>query len=454
MGRDLAIAVALAAATLVIYGQTLGFEFISLPAPADAAPGAPPPCNFDDDKYVTRNPGVQAGLTADGVRAAFVDAAPFNWSPLVVLSLQLDATLFGVGPAGFHAVNAALHALGAVLVFALLRALTGAPWPSAFAAALFALHPLRVESVAWVTGRKDVLSAVFGLLALIAYTRYAQRGSRRAYAAALAGTIAALLSKATWATLPALFLLLDYWPLRRVASGVRLLVEKIPFIVAAALVLVVTAAYQIGNRVGLDQLGWGDRIVHALAACAWYVAKTLWPVGLAPHYPHPYLATSGGVPWTPVQLAIAALTLAGISALVLRTARRGYPLVGWLWFLGALVPVLGLAQYGTQGTADRYTHLPHIGLFAALAFAFWEMLAPRLGSPHVRSAAVAVAAAVLIALGTVSYVQTRVWRDAASLFAHSLAVTRHNAVMRQGIARCYLGAGRADEARRVLEESR
>jgi hypothetical protein len=471
MRRDLAIAVALVAATLAIYAQTLGFEFISLPAPADAAADAPPPCNFDDDKYVTRNPWVQAGLTGEGVRAAFVDAAPFNWSPLVVLSLMLDATLFGVGPAGFHAVNTALHALGAVLVFALLRALTGAVWPSAFAAALFALHPLRVESVAWVTGRKDVLSAVFGLLALIAYTHYARSGSRRAWAAALAGTIAALLAKATWVTLPALFLLLDYWPLRRFGSAspqlaghalpaaprarpARLLAEKVPFFAAAAAVLLVTAAYQVGNRVGVDQLGWGDRIVHAVAACAWYLAKTLWPVGLAPHYPHPYLATSGGVPWTSAQFALAALMLAGISALVLRTARRGYPLVGWLWFLGALVPVLGLAQYGTQGTADRYTHLPHIGLFAALAFAGFEMLAPRLGSPRVRSAAVAAGAAVLIALGTVSYVQTRVWRDAASLFAHSLAVIPHNSVMRQGIARCYLGAGRSDEAQRVLEESR
>jgi hypothetical protein len=454
MGRDLAIAAALVVATLAIYAQTLGFDFITLPVATDAPPDAPAPCSFDDDKYVTRNPSVRAGISSDGVRAAFTDAVAFNWSPLVVLSLMLDATLFGVDPAAFHGVNTALHSLDAVLVYALLRTLTGAAWPSAIAAALFALHPLRVESVAWVTGRKDVLSAAFGLLALIAYTRFAQRGSRRAYGVALACTIAALLSKATWVTLPGLFLLLDYWPLRRLASDARVLAEKIPFFVAAAAVLVVTAAFQQDHGVGLDRIGIGDRLAHALAACAWYIAKTLWPAGLAPHYPHPYLATSGGMPWTSAQLALAALTLVSLSAVAIRFARRGYPLVGWLWFLGALVPVLGFAQYGTAGMADRYTHLPHIGLFLALTFGGWEMLAPRLGNLRMRALAIAGVGALLVALGAASFAQTRVWRNAQTLFAHSLSVIPDNAVMRQGIARCYLGAWRSDEARRLLEGSR
>ena len=461
MGRDLAIAAALVVATLAIYAQTLGFDFITLrPAADDSAaargPGAaaPTPCNFDDDKYVTRNPWVSAGLTADGVRAAFGEAAPFNWSPLVVLSLMLDATLFGVDPGPFHAVNALLHALDAVLVYALWRSLTGAVWPSALAAALFALHPLRVESVAWVAGRKDVLSAAFGLLALCAYTRFARRGSLRAYTAALACTVGALFAKATWVTLPGLFLLLDYWPLRRFGRGLaRLFAEKIPFIAVAAAVLVITTAYQQGNRITLEQVPLGDRIVHALAAPAWYLGKTLWPARLAPHYPHPYLATSGGRPWTGAQLALAALSLAALTALAVRFARRGYPLVGWLWFLGTLVPVLGLAQYGTQGMADRYTHLPHIGLFAALAWGGWDLLAPRLRSPLRRLSTVAAVAAVLLALGAASYAQTRAWRDAETLFAHSLRVMPDNAVMRQGIARCYLGVGRVDDAQRVLEEA-
>ncbi|TMA33978.1 MAG: tetratricopeptide repeat protein [Deltaproteobacteria bacterium] len=455
MRRDLAIAAALVVATLAVYAQTLRFDFITLRPTASDSGAALAHCSFDDDKYVTRNPWVQAGIGADGVRAAFGEAAPFNWSPLVVLSLMLDATLFGVDPAAFHAVNAVLHALDAVLVYVLLRLLTGAIWPSAIAAALFALHPLRVESVAWVSGRKDVLSAAFGFSALIAYVRFAARGSRRAYAGALVLTVAALLSKATWVSLPGLFLLLDYWPLRRTSRGLgRLLAEKIPFFAAAAALTLVTAAYQEGNRITLEQIPFADRLVHAFAACAWYLAKTLWPVGLAPHYPHPYLATSGGAPWTGAQLALAALALAALTALAVRFARRGYPLVGWLWFVGTLLPVLGFAQYGTQGMADRYTHLPHVGLFAAAVFGGWELLVPRLGSPLARGSAVAAVAAALLALGSASFVQTRVWRDAETLFAHSLRVTPHNAVMRQGIARCYLGVGRVDDAQRMLEEVR
>jgi hypothetical protein len=455
MRRDLAIAAALVAATLAVYAQTLRFDFITLRPVAGESGAGLAPCNFDDDKYVTRNPWVAAGLRAGGVRAAFSDAAPFNWSPLVVLSLMLDATLFGVDPAAFHAVNVLLHALGAVLVYALWRSLTGAVWQSAIIAALFALHPLRVESVAWVTGRKDVLSAVFGLCALIAWSRFAQRGSRRAYAATFVCTVAALLSKATWASLPVLFLLLDDWPLRRLERGLgRLVAEKVPFFAVAAAVLPVTAAFQAGNRVTLEQIPFGDRLVHAFAACAWYLGKTVWPVRLAPHYPHPYLATAGGVPWTGAQLALAALVLASLSALAVRFARRGYPPVGWLWFLVTLVPVLGFAQYGTQGMADRYTHLPHVGLFTAAVFGGWELLVPRLRSPLARGSAAAAVGAVLLALGVASFVQTRVWRDADTLFAHSLRVTSHNAVMRQGIARCYRGVGRADDAQRMLEEQR
>src|SRR5262245_15797591 len=239
MKRDLAIAAALAIATAAIYAQTLGFDFV----------------DFDDNLYVTRNHWVKAGLGADGVRAAFTERrSATNWLPLSTLSYMLDATLYGVNPAGFHATNAALEAIDAVLVFVLLRALTAAVWPSAIAAALFALHPMRVESVAWVSSRKDVLSAVFGLLALYAYARYAVRGSRRAYAASLLSAILALLAKSTWLTLPALMLLLDFWPLRRFGpsapqpdaypapAGRRttaawLLAEKLPFAAVAAAML-------------------------------------------------------------------------------------------------------------------------------------------------------------------------------------------------------------------------
>ncbi len=458
MRRDLAVAAALVIATLAVYGQTLGFDFISLPPRSDDA------CLFDDDKYVTRNDWVKAGIGLDGARAAFGDAAPFNWSPLVVLSLMADATLFGVDPGAFHATNAALHAIDSVLVYVLLRVLTGALWPSAIAAALFALHPMRVESVAWIASRKDVLSAAFGLLALIGYARFAVRGSLRAYAASLLCAVAALLSKATWVALPVLFLLLDYWPLRRFGNAapgpalsappgpraglVRLFAEKVPFFAAALAVLLVTASFQEGNRISFEQIPLADRLVHAITAPAWYVAKTVWPAQLSSHYPHPYLASDGGEPWTGAQILLGALLLAALTALAVRYRRRGYPLVGWLWFLVALVPVLGLAQYGTQGMADRYTHLAHIGLFVAMVFGGWELLAARLRSPLAQGVAVASVAAALFALGSAAFVQTRVWRNADVLFAHSLQISPHNAMMEQGIAYCYLGAGRFDDALR------
>jgi tetratricopeptide (TPR) repeat protein len=450
MKRDLEIAAALVIATLVVYAQTLGFDFV----------------DFDDNMYVTHNAWVKAGLGFEGVRAAFFErAAPINWSPLVVLSYMLDVTLFGITPAAFHATNVVLHAIDAVLVYVLLRSLTAAVWPSAIVAALFALHPLRVESVAWVASRKDVLSAAFGLLALIAYARFAQRGSRRAYAASLACTVAALLSKITWVSLPALFLLLDFWPLRRIgpsvpeatpfsapgaarASVARLLAEKLPFFAVAIAMLLVATSYQSSNRVSLGDIPLGDRVVHGFVACAWYVAKTLWPVRLSVHYPHPYFATVGGVPWTHAQIALAALLLAALTALVVRFARRGYPLVGWLWFLGTLVPVLGFVQYGTQGMADRYTHLPQIGLFVAAVFSGWEMVVPRLRSAWDRRIAAAAIVALLFALGAVAFVQTRVWRDSESLFTHALAVMPRDAMIQEAAANFFLHEGRFDDALR------
>jgi hypothetical protein len=351
-----------------------------------------------------------------------------------------------------------------VLLYLLLRSLTAAAWPSAIVAALFALHPLRVESVAWVSCRKDVLSTAFGLLALIAYVRYARCGSLRAYSASFACTVAALLSKATWVSLPALFLLLDFWPLRRFGpsapeapifpvpaapqAGVpRLIAEKLPFCAVAAAMLFVTSVNQADNRISLEQLPLGDRLVHALVACAWYVGKTLWPAQLSPHYPHPYLV-GGGVPWTGTQIAIAVLLLATLTALAVRFTRRGYPLVGWLWFLGTLVPVLGLAQYGNQGMADRYTHIPHIGLFVAAVFGGWEVLAPRLRSPMQRRLAVAFSVVGLLALGSAAFAQTRVWRDTESLFTHALHVMPRNATIQEGVAYSHLLAGRFDDALR------
>src|SRR5262245_25556874 len=446
MKRDLAIAAALVAATWAVYAQTLGFPFLE----------------WDDSTYVTRNALVNAGIGLDSLRQAFLNRTEaLNWLPVTAISYMIDTTLFGIDPVVFHATNVALHAIDAVLVYALLRSLTSAVWPSAIAAALFALHPLRVESVAWVSCRKDVLSAAFGLLALIAHVRYARRGSLRAYAATFACTVAALLAKATWASLPALFLLLDFWPLRRFgpsapeggafpapaaprASAWRLIAEKLPFAAVAAGAVFVTSVFQVPNH---RDLPLDDRLVHALVSYAWYVWKTLWPAHLSPHYPHPYL-TGGGVPWTGAQIALAALLIAGLTALALRFVRRGYPLVGWLWFLGTLVPVVGFTQYGTQGMADRYTHLPHVGLFLAAAFGGWELVVPRLRSVAARRIAAAAVAAVLIAMGSASFAQARAWRDMGSLFTYALRVMPRDAVIQLANANLALEAGRFDDALR------
>jgi protein O-mannosyl-transferase len=450
MKRDLAIAAALVIATLAVYAQTLGFDFV----------------DFDDNLYVTHNPWVKAGLGVGSVRAAFTEPRmATNWLPLSTLSYMLDATLFGLNPVAFHAVNVMLQAIGVVLVFALLRTLTAAVWPSAIVAALFALHPMRVESVAWVSCRKDVLSALFGLFALLAYARYAVHGSRRAYVTSLLCTILALFAKTTWVALPALFLLLDFWPLRRFGpsasqpdafpapAGRRtrsalLFAEKLPFFAIAAAGLWWAIVVQSGLRVPTEDIPLGDRAVHAAVAPAWYVAKTLWPTRLSVHYPHPYFATVGGLPWTPVQIGLSVLLLVSISSLALRFARRGYPLVGWLWFLGTLVPVLGFGQYATQGMADRYTHLPHIGLFVAAVFGGWELIVPRLRNPAQRRIAAALGAAALIALGSAAAVQARVWRDSESLFTHALEVRPRDAMIQEAIAALYLRTGRFDDALR------
>jgi hypothetical protein len=449
IARDLAIAAALVAAVLAIYGQTVGFAFLE----------------YDDDVFVTRNALVNAGISADSVHAAFVRrSAPLNWLPLMVMSYMAEATLFGVDPSAFHATNVALHALDAVLLYVLVRTLTGAVWPSAIAAALFAVHPMRVESVAWVTCRKDLLSAAFGLLALIAYARYARRGSLLAYAAAFVATVAALLSKATWVALPFLLVLLDFWPLRRFGSSareaggiplasarragaIRLLAEKLPFFAAAAAMTIVTSGFQAGIRVPLERLPVLERVVHALVAYAWYVGKTIWPTQLSPHYPHPYLV-GGGVPWTGAQIALAALVIGGLTALAMRFARRGYPIVGWLWFLGTLVPVIGFAQHGTAGMADRYTHLPHMGLFFAAVFGGWELFVPRLRSGAAQRIAIAAVVALLFAFGSAAFVQTRVWRDTESLFTHALRVMPRDAMIQQAVANNDIAAGRYDDALR------
>jgi tetratricopeptide (TPR) repeat protein len=385
---------------------------------------------YDDDMYVYRNPHLREGFTPRAVRWAFTahlthDALPHldYWQPVTVLSRLLDVELFGLDPRGHHATNVLLHGLNAALLFLVLASLTGAPWRSALVAGLFGLHPLRVESVVWVTERKDVLSGLFWLLAIGAYMRWV-RGPRPArYAALLAAFALGLMAKAMVVTLPFVLLLLDGWPLRRVGPGNwkplrALAVEKAPlFALAAASLLVTVIATSRGDYfVPLGPQPWTDRAGAAIVEYARTAWRFLWPFPMALPQPFPVR------PWPAATVAACAAVLAAATAVTGRAySRRPYLAVGWLWFLGTLAPVIGAVQAGAQPVADRFTYIPHIGLAIAASWA----LADALPRPRPRWVAFAVAA-VLAALATATVGQARHWRDSVTLFRHAAESTRDN----------------------------
>ena len=440
---------------------------------------------YDDNTYVTDNPTVQNGLTWAGMQWAITTGHGSNWHPLTWLSLMTDCTLshtidywfsltgyemFGPNTAWVHhAVNILFHAANAVLLLLLLFRLTGALWPAAFIAALFAWHPLHVESVAWISERKDVLSTCFALLTLLAYVRYAQKRSRvegretmaKASVPALDPRLSAfdyvlalfffalgLMAKPMLVTLPFVMLLLDYWPLRRIPDFkfklpilMRLTLEKWPFFLLVVISCVVTyLAQRHGEAVmTLQQYPLNMRCANALISYALYLAKMIWPLHLAVFYPLP-----DHLSWIRAMAAVAAAVLAVISWLAWRT-RRQWPclLVGWLWFLGTLVPVIGLVQVGSAAMADRYTYFPLIGIFIVIAFGIRD-LARRFRFPK---AAVALAAAlVLTACLVLTEKQVRYWHDSESLFAHSLAVTPDNPNARIDLGVAFEQQGRFPEA--------
>ena len=391
---------------VAIYGQTLGAGFIA----------------FDDPGYVYENAHVRAGLSLAGLRWAFATFQQSNWHPLTWLSLQLDATLFGLNAGGFHLTNLLLHAANTLLLFGWLRRTTQALWPSALVAFLFAAHPLHVESVAWVTERKDVLSTGFFCLTLLAYSRFVEGGPWRWrwYALAVALYALSLLAKPMLVTLPLLLLLLDGWPLARFTRATwreragALLVEKLPFGVLAAASCVVTClAQRTQAMVALETLPLRFRLALAALGVGTYLQKTVWPVGLGVFYPYWHQVAW----WQPLGWG---LLLAMLTALVFWRGRaQPFLVVGWLWFVGTLVPVIGLVQVGGQAVADRYTYVPHMGLFVALAWAGeaawrrWPRARKWLGG-----GAVAVAAACVgLSLRQASY-----WQDGVTLFEHTLAV--------------------------------
>jgi tetratricopeptide (TPR) repeat protein len=407
--RDWVAAAVLALVSVVTFSPAISCEFV----------------NLDDSTYVIQNKSVKVGLSPRGVAWAFTTFDSANWHPLTWLSLQLDATLWRKpdgepAPAGFHLTNVLLHAVNVGLLFLTLQALTGGYWRSAAVALLFAVHPLRVESVAWVAERKDVLSAFFGLLALWGYAWYVHDPSRRRYLAVAIPFMLSLLAKPMLVTLPCLLLVLDWWPLGRARAAqdwMRLAIEKLPLVVLSILSSVVTVQAQAegGAIRTLEYFTPAARAENAVVSYAVYLAKTAWPFGLSVFYPHPVYGYDGNVGPSPAQVAGSLVLLLAISvaAVVLRR-RAPYVLTGWLWYVGTLVPVIGLVQVGGQAYADRYTYLPQIGVLLAVCWGVADLARARLAM----SAAMVVAAA----LAVLSVGQLQVWQNSFLLWDHAYRI--------------------------------
>ena len=429
-GSVLLVCVVLAALTLAAYGPVWRLGFI----------------DFDDPVYVSENRDVLAGLSGAGLVWAFTTTECANWHPLTWLSLMLDATFGGSNPRVYHATNLLLHVTNVLLLFLVLLRMTGCRRRSAFVAALFAVHPQHVESVAWIAERKDVLSTLFWLLTLGAYARYAARPAMGRYAAVVAMLALGLMAKPMLVSLPLVLLLLDVWPLRRLGTVPwrRLLAEKIPLLVVAAASSIVTLIVQKPAMEALADVPFGERARNALSSCIVYLAKMFWPARLAVFYPFP----RGGISW--VEAAVAAIVLATLSvaALVLARRRPWIP-VGWFWYLLTLVPVLGLVQIGSQARADRYTYVPLIGLFVIVA---WSVPSSA-GRPRARALVTAGTAAVLLALSAGTWAQVDRWRSDLALFTHAAAATGPNAFAQFKIAEAEDAEGDDETAVAHLREA-
>jgi tetratricopeptide (TPR) repeat protein len=399
----------------------------------------------DDDVYVYENPHVLSGLTPSAIAWAFSTAYAANWYPVTWLSHMADVQLFGVNPAGHHATSLLFHLTNTLLLYRLLSRMTGARWKSAAVAALFALHPLRVESVAWVSERKDLLGAFFGFLSIAAYVRYVRESKKSAYAASLLLFALSLASKAMLVTLPFLLLLLDWWPLTRLSrpTARALIVEKLPYLALSAASSVVAYVVARGGR-AMMMLPLAVRLDNAVLSYLRYIGKLFYPVGLAILYPHPGIAHG----WL---TAGAALLLLSITAACLFFGRRyRYLAVGWLWYLGALVPVLGLVQVGRQAMADRYTYVPGIGL---LVIAVWGLADLTRRWPWRRAVLTCVSAATLVALSVLTFLQIRTWRDTTTLFEHALRVTESNPFIEVALGRWNEAIGHLEETLRIQPDS-
>jgi len=424
---DLIICLFLVLITLTCYWQIKNHDFI----------------NYDDDVYVTENHNVQNGLTFESLSWAFTTNHGSNWHPLTWVSHMLDIELFGEKAGRHHLVNVLFHTANSLLLFFIIRRMTGAVWQSAFIAALFALHPLHVESVAWVAERKDVLSTFFWMLTIWAYVRYVERPWAGRYLPVVGFFVLGLMSKPMLVTLPFVLLLLDYWPLGRFQFGQpgirRLVFEKVPLfsLSLASCVATYIAQHSGGAVISLTAYSLGVRIANALVVYTAYVGKMIWPSNMAVLYPF-----QPAIPlW---KIAVAFLLLLAISwAAVKNIKKRPFFAVGWLWYLGTLVPVIGLVQVGLQSMADRYTYVPLIGLFIIISWGASEITAQWRYRHEILGA---VSAGIILVLTSVTWFQIQYWDNSISLFERAIRVTQNNYVAHNNLGNSLEKLGRSDEA--------
>jgi tetratricopeptide (TPR) repeat protein len=422
------ICVGLTALTWLVFGQTLSHQFV----------------NYDDQTYVYENSEVKNGLTAHGIAWAFTHTVSHNWHPLTVISHMIDCQLFGLRPGGHHFANVAWHTVAVLLLFFALRDLTGTIWASAFVSALFAIHPLRAESVAWIAERKDILSGIFFFLTLSAYARYTRHRSFARYLIVATFFVLGLMCKSMLVTTPFVLLLLDYWPLRRVErlrDLFHFIREKIPLFGLAALTAVVTFIAQKGAIRSSDEMPFAIRISNAIVNFTRYLLEMVWPMRLAPFYPFP----RNGIPlW---QLAFSIVLLVSITVLLIalgaKRPQRGYLITGWLWYVAMLLPVIGIIQVGLQGHADRYTYLPQIGLYILITWALVDLSA---SWSRRREILGGFAAIIIVLLSWRGANQVTFWRTSESLWTHATAVTGENALAETSLADALIARGRCDEA--------
>jgi hypothetical protein len=420
-----AVAVVLGIVTALFYVPVLDANFL----------------NWDDPPYVTANPNIRS-LSWQTVRWAFTTFSEGIWHPLTWLSLAADHAVYGLQARGFHLTNLLLHVANTILVFLTWEGLSGAFWRSAVLAALFGLHPMHVESVAWVTERKDVLSTFFWLLTIAAYARYVRTGTWAAYGLVGVTYLLGLLSKPMLVTLPFALLLLDYWPLHRLSW--RAMLEKVPLLLIAVAVTTigVAAVAQVTADAVPDPIPRSIRVANAIVSSVEYLGLTAWPFHLSPWYSHPWFE---GPPLTVVSVGACTLVLVAVSALVVAVAPRApYAPVGWFWYLGTLVPVLGLVYNGRQGMADRYAYIPHIGLFVLVTWAVADL--PLWRVPARRRLGVVVLGLVLLTCGVLTARQTRIWHDDRSFWSYTARTSRYSFIANQALAGIMQGEGRAREA--------